>query len=69
MTPEIIGLIGLIALFAMLMSGLPIGVALGLVGTLGLAVLLSPEAAVVKAGVASFETISKYELGVLPCSC
>lgn len=66
MTPEVVGVIGLIALFALLMSGLPIGVALGLVGTLGLSVLISPEAAVVKAGVTSFETISKYELGVLP---
>ena len=66
MTPEVVGVIGLFALFALLMSGLPIGVALGLVGTLGLSVLISPEAAVVKAGVVSFETISKYELGVLP---
>ena len=66
MTPELVGVLGLIALFALLMSGVPIGVALGLVGTLGLAVLISPEAAIVKAGVASFETISKYELGVLP---
>jgi tripartite ATP-independent transporter DctM subunit len=66
MTHEVVGVIGLIALFALLMSGVPIGVALGLVGTVGLSALISPEAAVVKAGVASFETISKYELGVLP---
>jgi tripartite ATP-independent transporter DctM subunit len=66
MTPEGVALLGLIALFALLMSGLPIGAALGLVGTLGLSVVISPEAAVIKAGVASFETISKYELGVLP---
>ena len=28
--------------------------------------MVSPEAAVIKAGVTSFEIISKYELGVLP---
>ena len=66
MSPEVIGILGLLALFALLMTGLPIGVALGLVGTAGLAVLISPEGAIIKAGVASFEIISKYELGVLP---
>lgn len=66
MSPEIVGVLGLLALFALLMTGLPIGVALGLVGITGLAVLISPEAAIIKAGVASFEIISKYELGVLP---
>jgi C4-dicarboxylate transporter, DctM subunit len=68
-SPEIIGVLGLVALFALLVTGLPIGVTLGLVGMTGLAVLLSPEAAIIKAGVASFEIISKYELGVLPSSC
>jgi tripartite ATP-independent transporter DctM subunit len=66
MSPELVGVVGLLALFALLMAGLPIGVTLGLVGIAGLAVLISPEAAVIKAGVVSFETISKYELGVLP---
>jgi C4-dicarboxylate transporter, DctM subunit len=66
MSPEFVGVLGLLALFALLVTGLPIGVALGLVGLTGLAVLISPEAAIVKAGVASFEIISKYELGVLP---
>lgn len=61
-----VGILGLLALFALLMTGVPIGVALGLVGTMGLAVLISPEAAIIKAGVAAFEVISKYELGVLP---
>jgi C4-dicarboxylate transporter, DctM subunit len=64
--PEIVGVLGLLALFALLVAGLPIGAALGLVGVTGLAVLLSPEAAIIKAGAASFEVISKYELGVLP---
>ncbi|MBC2651571.1 TRAP transporter large permease [Novosphingobium flavum] len=50
----------------MLAGGVPIGIGLMLVGIGGLAVMISPEAALVKAGVVSFEVISKYELGVLP---
>jgi tripartite ATP-independent transporter DctM subunit len=64
--PELIGLIGIVALLALLAAGVPIGVGLILVGLCGLAVLISPEAALIKGGVVSFEVISKYELGVLP---
>ncbi len=64
--PELIGLIGIIALLVLLGLGLPIGIALCAVGAVGLSLLLSPEAAVIKAGVIAFETISRYELGVLP---
>lgn len=66
MSPELIGLIGIVVLLAMLAGGVPIGVGLLLVGIGGLAVMISPEAALVKGGVVSFEVISKYELGVLP---
>ncbi len=64
--PELIGLFGIFVLLLMLAVGIPIGVGLALVGLGGLAILISPEAALVKAGVVSFEIISKYELGVLP---
>jgi C4-dicarboxylate transporter DctM subunit len=37
-----------------------------LVGTAGLAILISPEAALIKVGVIAFDTVSRYELGVLP---
>lgn len=66
MSPEIIGLIGIFALFILLTIGVPIGFGLGLVGLIGTAILIEPEAALIKAGVISFEVISKYELGVLP---
>lgn len=66
MAPEFIGLLGIIALLLALSAGVPIGVGLMLVGMAGIAVMVSPEAAVIKAGVTSFEIISKYELGVLP---
>jgi len=66
MTPELIGLLGIAALLVLLAIGVPIGVGLAGVGLLGLAVLISPEAAVIKGGVIAFETVMKYELGVLP---
>lgn len=64
-TPET-GLVGIIILFAMLMLGVRIGVALGLVGIGGLIVVLGVEPALIKAGVVTVETLTKYELGTLP---
>jgi len=64
--PEIAGLIGILCLLGVLALGLPIGISLILVALSGLAILISPEAALIKAGVVSFATISRYELGVLP---
>ena len=66
MTTELIGLLGIFGLLTLLTLGVPIGVALALVGLAGLSLLISPEAALIKSGVVSFEVISKYELGVLP---
>lgn len=64
--PELFGLLGIVALLVLLAAGVPIGIGLTLVGIGGLAVMISPEAALIKTGVVSFEVISKYELGVLP---
>lgn len=66
MMPEMTGIIGLILLLVLLICGLPIAFSLGLVGIAGMAVLLSPEAALIKAGVVAFHTVHHYELGVLP---
>ena len=63
---EIVGIIGFALLLAMLLGGIPIGAALALVGIGGLAIVLSPEAALIKSGVIAFDTLSRYELGVLP---
>jgi tripartite ATP-independent transporter DctM subunit len=66
MTALTIGILGIVVLLALLAAGLPIGVGLLLVGLGGIAVMIGPEAALVKSGVVSFEVLSKYELGVLP---
>ena len=60
------GLVGLLVLFVLILCGVRIGAALGLVGIGGLALVLSPEAAVIKAGVITIDTLTRYELGTLP---
>jgi tripartite ATP-independent transporter DctM subunit len=60
------GLLGVLALLLVLSSGVPIGVALGLVGMCGLTAMLGLEPALIKSGVILFDTLSRYELGVLP---
>jgi len=66
MSPELIGLFGVVLLLILLALGTPISVSLGLVGIGGLAVLISPEAALIKSGVIAFDVAGRYELGVLP---
>ena len=60
------GLIGLVILFALLLTGVPIGAALGLVGVVGLMVTLGFEPALIKGGVVVIDTLTRYELGTLP---
>ncbi|WP_084238917.1 TRAP transporter large permease [Sphingomonas asaccharolytica] len=64
--PEIVGVLAFLILLAILLLRVPIGAALALVGMVGLALLISPEAALIKSGVIAFDTVSRYELGVLP---
>jgi len=60
------GALGVLALLVLLTLGVPIGVAMGAVGMVGLTLLLGLEPALIKSGVILFETYSRYELGVLP---
>ncbi|MDG2091486.1 MAG: TRAP transporter large permease [Gammaproteobacteria bacterium] len=66
MSPELIGVFGIVSLLVLITMGVPIGVGLGLVGLAGIAVIISPEAALIKVGVVSFDVVSRYDLGVLP---
>lgn len=66
MIDPISGLVGVAALLVLLTLGVPIGISLGVTGFVGLVLLLGPEAAVIKSAVVLVETITKYELGVLP---
>lgn len=60
------GAVAVLILFALLLSGVRIGAALGLVGIAGLAVVLGIEPALIKAGVVVVDTLTRYELGTLP---
>lgn len=60
------GLIGVAVLFVMLLLGVPIGAALGLVGIGGLVLVIGFEPALIKSGVLAIETLTRYELGTLP---
>src|SRR5690606_27201252 len=61
-----VGLVGVVVLLFLLISGMPIGVALGIAGLGGLIVTLGLEPALIKSGVLVFETMTRYELGTLP---
>lgn len=60
------GLLGVLALFLLLLTGMPIGCALGLVGLVGMTLVVGMEPALVKSGVIVIETLTRYELGTLP---
>lgn len=66
MSPVMIGTIGFIVLFALLILGVPIGACLGLVGFVGMCVLLPLPAAMIKMAVVPFDLITNYHLAVLP---
>jgi len=60
------GAIGVGALLLLLAAGVPIGVSMGLVGLVGMTLLLGAEPALIKSSVVLFETVTRFELGVLP---
>lgn len=60
------GMVGIALLLVLLLGGGRIGAVLGLVGLGGLAVVLGPEAALIKGGVVVIDTLTRYELGTLP---
>ena len=62
----VVGFIGVGVLLLLLLSGMPIGIALGITGLGGLILTLGFEPALIKSGVLVFETMTRYELGTLP---
>jgi C4-dicarboxylate transporter DctM subunit len=65
-SPELIGVLGFIALFVFLAAGMPVGVGMGVVGAVGLCLTLSVPAAVTKMATAPFELVSNYTFASLP---
>jgi C4-dicarboxylate transporter, DctM subunit len=64
-TPES-GMVAVVILLILLLFGVPIGCALGLVGIAGLILTIGFEPALIKSGSVLFETVTRYELGTLP---
>jgi C4-dicarboxylate transporter DctM subunit len=60
------GLAGVGILLVLLVLGVPIGAALGLVGVVGLTLIIGFEPALIKTGVTAIDTLTRYELGTLP---
>ncbi|HVN97997.1 MAG TPA: TRAP transporter large permease [Syntrophorhabdaceae bacterium] len=66
MSPEVIGLLAFVVLFALLAMGMQIGVAMGFIGFIGMCILYPIPGAIVKIAVTPFEIASNYNFAVMP---
>ncbi len=66
MSPTLAGLFGIAALLALLAARMPIGIAMALVGAIGIAVLNSPEAALTVLGSYPYSYSAVHALSVIP---
>jgi C4-dicarboxylate transporter, DctM subunit len=66
MTPLEAGLLGTALLFILLVFSMPVGFAMGVVGFIGFALIVSPEAATSMVTADLYETFSSYGLTVIP---
>ncbi|MCX8156966.1 MAG: TRAP transporter large permease [Verrucomicrobiae bacterium] len=66
MSPTEISLLGIGLLLVLLISSMPVGLAMAVAGVVGFAVMTSPEAAMNMAAAEFFGTLSKYDLSTIP---
>lgn len=66
MSPLIIGIIGIVILMVLLLSGLPIGVTMGMVGVGGLWYMLGPDVGLSILKTAPYDAVAKYGFAVVP---
>jgi C4-dicarboxylate transporter DctM subunit len=66
MSPITVGVVAFIILFILLALRTPLGIAMFLIGAIGLWYLISPAAAMVKTGLIPFEIMANWDLAVLP---
>ncbi len=66
MTPFEIGIIGFVILIVLLFSNIPVGLAMGLVGFLGYAVIVNFNAALSMLALTTWDIYSSYSLTVIP---
>ena len=66
MTPVQIGILGCILLFVFLAASMPVAFAMAIVGFIGFAIVVSPQAAMSMITLDLYETFSSYNLTVIP---
>lgn len=66
MSPEFIGLLGVIILLVLILFKIPIGFSMLLVGTIGYGVIIGPHAALAKMGTDIFNNAHNYSMSVIP---
>ncbi|NNC41694.1 MAG: TRAP transporter large permease subunit, partial [Acidimicrobiia bacterium] len=66
MSPEWIGILGLIVMVVLLLLRVPVGVAMIAVGIVGFALITNPRAALSRLGSDAFFGASLYSLSVIP---
>ena len=66
MTADAIALIGFVALFALILLRVPVGMAMGLVGVTGYATIVGASPALKMVGLTSMRTVTDYTFGVIP---
>ena len=66
MSTDAVAIIGFVALFALMLLRVPVGMAMGLVGVSGFAYLVNGTAALKLVGQTSMRTVTDYTFGVIP---
>src|SRR6202163_4636326 len=66
MSPDAVAIIGFVALFALMLLRVPVGMAMGLVGVSGFAYLVGGGPALKLIGQTSMRTVTDYTFGVIP---
>ena len=66
MSPDIVAILGFVALFALMLLRVPVGMAMGLVGVGGYAYLTGGAPALKLVGQTSMRTVTDYKFGVIP---
>ena len=66
MDPDVIAVGGFVVLFALMLLRVPVGMAMGLVGVVGYAMISGPGPALKLVGQTSMRTVTDYTFGVIP---
>src|ERR1700753_4451686 len=66
MSTNAVAVLGFVALFALMLLRVPVGMAMGLVGVCGFSYVVDGTAALKQVGLTSIRTVTDYTFGVIP---